>query len=758
MSLNTELNKSLKNSLESGNLTADKYWKFIHRLNSFKKLRLERCALIYDKEKVTYGQMFEQWENYARVFSGLGITGDNTSRVGFLSSRDPKSLYTFYGLNMTGTSVSLIHELDVIDHKRWDQMIQKERITDLILSFAKTDSKRLEFISDHADRLGLKNIIILDEEKDKSHARKYERLHEYTTVRFMSELLSEYKDSEIIYGPNKSQEGAVIFHTSGTTNGIHKPVPISDRGLNESAARLLRDERFQNLENVVTILALELTSSYGTCDMLHLPLAYGGTVVIPSDEEDNDIFELIGSNKVSVLFSMKDYFEAAFSAKKQPVLSSVEMVFLGGSYVSAAVRQKICDYLKKCGSSASVYVGYGLTEAGGAVTLSDGASDEDSIGRPLDGVKVRILDEEDGTYHDISDGPRTGVLCLSSPSVSSGKLGDTTFFELVDIDGERYLNTYDLVEVKDDGNLRIAGRMNKYFVNNEGIRFDAGLIETALGAQEAIENCALSPRYSKQLHDTIPVLYLQMKEKGSKGRIAAEDALYKVFVKDGKAQETNLPSMVVITDSLPLNSAGKVDIRAILDGKVKGKKYVIKPLRKRGRLIDVRVIKQSEAGYYYGGWIPEELEYEMELYKELYEGSDDYMERERKGFDRAFLARVIKGFLDEMAKESEGRRDDECDGDCKSCGRRGRCCKRRRPKGMCAMYNGFDDYDEDDDEEDDFEEADEDEDDDEEDDDSEGRGCSGPGRKGKSDNGPMGMMNKIGRYFNESDYDRFYED
>ena len=780
MSLNTELNKTLKKSLDSGKLTAHKYWTFIYRLNSFKKERLERKALVYKGEDVTYGRMFLQWENYARVFSCLGILDENGSRAGFLSSRDLQSIYTFYGLNMTGASVSLIHELDILDHKRWDMMIQKEGITDLVLTYEKADVRQLEFITERSPKLGIRNIIILDEGKSGSRGKKYARLHEFDGVRFMSDLLKECADGEILYGRDESRDAAVIFHTSGTTNGIHKPVPISDEGFNEAAARLLRDERFNNLENVVTILALELTSSYGTCDMLHLPLAYGGTVVIPSDEEDGEgLFDLISKNKVSVLFSMKDYFEAAFSMKKKPDLSGVEMVFLGGTYVSSAARQKINDYVKSCGSSGSVYVGYGLTEAGGAVTLSDGAPDEDSIGRPLNGVKVKILDEEDGTYHDISEGERTGVLCISSPSVSSGKLGDITFFELTDIEGESYLNTYDLVEVKADGNLRIAGRMNRFFVNNEGIRFDAGLIETAVGAQEAIENCALVPRYNKQLHDTVPVLYLQMKARGSKSRIASEDALYQVFVKDGRAAVTNLPSMLVITDLLPLNSAGKVDIRAILDGRVKGKKYVIKPLRKRGRLIDVRVIPQSKAGYYYGGWIPEELEYEMKLYKELYEGSDDSMERERNGFDRAFFARVLKGFIDEMAKDPEDRGDDECDRECDRCERRGRRCwrrnRRRRPGGMRAMYSGFGGYDDDFDEDDEYDddevdddevdddevdddEADDDEADDE-DGDSRGRGCTGrPGREGNPGKGNMGALNRMGRYFNASDYDRFYED
>ena len=37
--------------------------------------------------------------------------------------------------------------------------------------------------------------------------------------------------------------------------------------------------------------------------------------------------------------------------------------------------------------------------------------------------------------------------------------------------------------------------MNKYFVNNEGVKFDAGLVETALSESPGIKKCALAPVY-----------------------------------------------------------------------------------------------------------------------------------------------------------------------------------------------------------------------------------------------------------------------
>ena len=72
-------------------------------------------------------------------------------------------------------------------------------------------------------------------------------------------------------------------------------------------------------------------------------------------------------------------------------------------------------------------------------------------------------------------------LCETS-SVSCGRIDDNEIFELEEIDGEKYLNTYDVVTVGEDGALFYTGRMNKFFVNNQGVRFDAGLVESAVSA------------------------------------------------------------------------------------------------------------------------------------------------------------------------------------------------------------------------------------------------------------------------------------
>ena len=67
---------------------------------------------------------------------------------------------------------------------------------------------------------------------------------------------------------------------------------------------------------------------------------------------------------------------------------------------------------------------------------------------------------------------------INSPALSSGEIDGETFFELEDIDGKPYVCTYDQVQVNENGSLTFLGRMDRFYINNDGVRFDAGLVET----------------------------------------------------------------------------------------------------------------------------------------------------------------------------------------------------------------------------------------------------------------------------------------
>ena len=616
--------KKLLTRIENGRIIEQRYWSFIKELNSFSEERLDTIALISGKRKLTYRKMFETWERFAEIFSALGITEEKNARIGLMTTLSMDCVNVIYSANMTGASVSMLHPADVISEEHFTSMVEKEGITDLILAIDVTTPEVLHRIMSSRKRLSINNVIVYSDglysgsRGQRLEDSKYKALKKINGVLFLDEIKKEYIGTPIQYASKGSKDGMLVFRTSGTTSGFHKPVPLSDSAFNESAARLLRDERFSSLTSVITLMAAEPVVAYSGCDMMHLPLSYGGTIILPdAGFMDPGLLKIVKDYKVSIVFAGAAMFMVLMNVPLKMDLSSVELVFMGGTYLSMDSKKRYRKFLQDCGSNAEIYVGYGLTEIGGAALLTDKDTDNDYLGKPLPGVKIKIYDEDNDVYYDPGDGARTGVLCLSSKSLSSGKLNDMTLFDLVDIDGEKYLNTCDLVDVNENGDMKIIGRMNKYFINNDGVRFDAGLVETAISGEPGIVDCGLVPEYTKTINDTIPVLYVKTLRKGPQGKAIVRKALCNVFIRDDKIVDSNLPSRVVIADDLPYTETGKVDVHRILKEKMSGDAYLIEPVRRHGRLMDIRLVAYDMAMTSLPGGIPDELTEDMKLLKEV---------------------------------------------------------------------------------------------------------------------------------------------
>ncbi len=208
---------------------------------------LDALAIRNDYRNYSYRQMFRRWDMYAEVFSALGMTDENNSCVGILPGFSTEAIFSFYALNMTGAIVSMLHYLDFLETGRFDKMIEKEGITDLILCDRKIDVKLLEDVVSSKKRLGIRNIIVLHTSQKKTnglnqmaeqHKNEYRMLKQVKGVLFMPDLLKKYEAMPIHYGKDALRDDALVMHTSGTTNGIHKPVPLSDRGRNQREYRI----------------------------------------------------------------------------------------------------------------------------------------------------------------------------------------------------------------------------------------------------------------------------------------------------------------------------------------------------------------------------------------------------------------------------------------------------------------------------------------------------------------------------------------
>ena len=612
----------IKEQLENGTLADQPCWSFIRDLNSCSDERLNSIAIRDGYRTYTYRQMFYHWEQYARAFAGLGLSGGNHSRVALISTPLTESIFAFYGLNMAGASVSLIYHFDMYDENQIYSMIRKEKITDLVVSELFAFPLLMKRLLSDSAMLGLRNIIVLQSPMGGDYAfpaleiirtMNKEQFRELSGGYLMEELLQKYEAFPL--NCEDEDQTDIILHTTGTVSGMHKPVPMTDRAMNAFVISAIKAketyEEFKNVpEHMITYLTLNMAWVYAMVDMLHTPLGLGMEIVsLPVGATNPRYAEAIQHYGINVLFTSRAILDSWLKTMPDIDLTKLKVVFMGGTYVSPEYKRRFNDYLSSCGSTARIINGYGLSEMGGACTLAPSSREDDAIGYLLPGFNAKIYVEDEDRYYDISDGPRTGVLLLNSPTMSLGRFGDTVFYELEHIDGRDYFNTNDMMRVNEDGSLTCIGRSNKYFVNNAGVRFDAGLIETSITSQPGISACGLSPEYHKVLHDNIPVLYVEMNEKGPGSPMALRQILLQAFIEEGVIADTNLPSQVVITDRIPLNSSGKVDGKKLATGTVKGARFSVKPVKANDKLIDILLVPAAageEATM--GAGMPEELE------------------------------------------------------------------------------------------------------------------------------------------------------
>ena len=117
----------LKAKLKDGSIYSMPLWKFIKECSEMNTAQLDAVAIIDCAKEYTYKEMFEEWDKYAKVFSALGITDKNKSRLAIGGTISAEPLFCIYGANMTGATISTLSYLNLLPSGGWKDMIQAEK-------------------------------------------------------------------------------------------------------------------------------------------------------------------------------------------------------------------------------------------------------------------------------------------------------------------------------------------------------------------------------------------------------------------------------------------------------------------------------------------------------------------------------------------------------------------------------------------------------------------------------------------------------
>jgi long-chain acyl-CoA synthetase len=172
-------------------------------------------------------------------------------------------------------------------------------------------------------------------------------------------------------------------------------------------------------------------------------------------------------------------------------------LFTGGAFMEPSTLQFFYDL------GIPVANGYGLTEAGTALTLNDFKPFRaDTVGRPLPGVELRVLSPD-------SEG--IGEVAVHSKTVMSHYLDDPELTAETIVDG--WLLTGDLGRFDFTGHLQLFGRKKNMIVTDGGKNIYPEDIETVFDGLPVKEYCVFAANYvwpAKQLRNELLLLVLRL--------------------------------------------------------------------------------------------------------------------------------------------------------------------------------------------------------------------------------------------------------
>jgi long-chain acyl-CoA synthetase len=280
---------------------------------------------------------------------------------------------------------------------------------------------------------------------------------------------------------------AVLMFTSGTA-GESQAAALTHGNLRANQEQADRIPEMVRRADDITLGLLPLFHVFGLNVVLLPALRAGGRIVLVDGFDPAEVLALVARHEVTLLTGTPTVW-AAFEALDHDAvaddaLSSIRLAASGAAQLSVAVARRIEERF-----GVHVHEGYGLTETSPIVATSVGTSaPAGSIGRPLPGVEVRLLDTDNA---DVFVGD-VGHLHVRGPNVFSG-YWDAPEATAAVLSDDGWLRTGDLAVVDDDGHLFIVDRA-KDLVIVSGFNVAPAEVERVLLAHPSVADAAVHGR------------------------------------------------------------------------------------------------------------------------------------------------------------------------------------------------------------------------------------------------------------------------
>jgi len=518
-----------------------------------------RTALIFYGKKISYATLKERVDRFATALADLGVKKGDTVALYLLNC--PQYVIAYFGALKIGakvTPISPVYTSHEIRHQ-----IQDSDATTVVCQ---------DILYDNVEKTGLalKNVIltsiaeylpVLKRLLGKGALGKiYSEMKIPTPTQRGQAGLLQFQEVIKKYPPqpprvsiNRVTDIAALPYTGGTT-GLPKAAILTHANMVALQAQIKAFWPFFEEGNEVVMAFLPFYHIYGQVFVMLASLAQGFTLVLFTTPDIDDILSAMERYEPSGFYGVPTLFEYLKEYEKTDRVDwkRLKLIACGADTLHESTVEA---WEKRTG--ARIFEGYGMTETSG---VSHGSPhhrpQRGSFGVPLPGMKAAIIDHE-GT--DFLPPGEVGEMILNGPNIMQGywKREKETQETLVDIDGEKWLRTGDLVSMDEDGYFHFFDR-KRDLIKYKGYSVFARHVEEVLYQHPQIKAAGVVGVPDPKVGHFVKA-YVVL-ESEARGKISEEEIIN--FCKENLAHY-KVPRIIEFRGELPKTDVGKVSRREL---------------------------------------------------------------------------------------------------------------------------------------------------------------------------------------------------
>ncbi len=406
--------------------------------------------------------------------------------------------------------------------------------------------------------LSPRTILWYGVENTFSNARKIELCNDKAAVEAESQIPS----------PATPDDEAARIYTSGST-GNPKMVRLSHNNIISNVRMMEKAVMIHPRDSGLSLLPLSHAMELSV-GMIY-PLSRGIKLVIPRVVAASEILSAMEEENISFMIAVPRLYRNIMQGISKKIDKAgagmkayVSLIRMAPPWLKKLINKPL---MKKFGGDITIWVsggsrldpeilsffrdlgfplrqGYGLTETSPGVAFqTPNEKILDSIGKPLEGIEVRIHDPDD---------EGNGELWIKGPNVMMGYVDESQTAEVME-DG--WFKTGDIAKINPDGSITLTGRSKRLIVTEAGKNVVPEDLECVLERIPRVKEAAITEK------DMRPAAILAIEEGHDPEKTAKEVIKEFNSIVSGHKQVARY----AIVDELPRTPLGKTSLKELPD-------------------------------------------------------------------------------------------------------------------------------------------------------------------------------------------------